>query len=393
MRVVQVTQSFHPRPGGVTEHVDHVSRELRRRGHDVSVVTADFARDGAGEPEIIRLGRNVLVPINGAWVNMTVGWNLQGKLRRILDSLQPDVIHTHCPLAPTLPLMTLGVAPPGSLVVGTFHAAARQNLGYRIFGGLLEKSAARLDVRIAVSDAARSLAASYFPGDYTIVPNGVDCERFSPSQLPFPDLVDDAFNILFVGRMDKRKGLKYLFRAVSIASKRTPRRLRLIVVGDNGPRRHLLPKVDDSVDVVFRGIVDRDLVPRYYATGHMFCSPAIGRESFGIVLLEAMASGLPVVGTAIRGYLSVLKPEVNALVVPPKDPTALADAIVRLAGDEPLRWRLRRAGISFAQSYRWERIVDRLEAVYRGQTETEPSWRSSGGQLVTGSLPARAQKA
>jgi glycosyltransferase involved in cell wall biosynthesis len=106
-----------------------------------------------------------------------------------------------------------------------------------------------------------------------------------------------------------------------------------------------------------------------------------------------MASGTPVVGTAIRGYLTVLKPEQNALVVPPKDPAALCDAIVRMAEDEPLRWRLRKAGLSCAQSYRWERVVDRLEAVYRGHLETQTAWRSAGGQLVADSVPARAQKA
>jgi phosphatidylinositol alpha-mannosyltransferase len=393
MKVVQVTQSYHPRPGGVTEHVDHVTRELRRRGHKATVVTADFGHGCAEQPDVVRIGRNVLFPINGAWVNMTVGWNLQRELARVLDSLQPDVIHTHCPLAPTLPLMTLLAAPASSLVVGTFHAAASRSLGYRMFGAVLDKLAARLDVRIAVSDAARSLAESYFPGDYIIVPNGVDCERFSPRHQPLEDFEDDAFNILFVGRMDKRKGLKYLFRAVALAAKRTSQRLRLIVVGDDGPRRHLLPRIDDGVEVVFAGVVDRDQVPRYYATGDMFCSPAIDRESFGIVLLEAMASGLPVVATAIRGYLTILRPEQNALVVPPKDPMALCDAIVRMAEDEPLRWRLRKAGLRFAQSYRWKRVVDHLEEVYRGQTESQTAWRSAGGKLATDSVPARAQKA
>jgi phosphatidylinositol alpha-mannosyltransferase len=359
MKVVQITQSYHPRPGGVTEHVDHVTRELSRRGHQTTVITADFGHGCAEQPDVIRVGRNVLFPINGAWVNMTVGWNLQRELARVLDSLRPDVIHTHCPLAPTLPLMTLLAAPASSLVVGTFH----------------------------------SLAQSYFPGDYVIVPNGVDCERFSPRHQPLEDFEDDAFNILFVGRMDKRKGLKYLFRAVALAAKRTSRRLRLIVVGDDGPRRHLLPRIDDGVEVVFTGVVDRDLVPRYYATGDMFCSPAIDRESFGIVLLEAMASGLPVVATAIRGYLTILRPEQNALVVPPKDPKALCDAIVRMAEDEPLRWRLRKAGLSFAQPYRWERVVGQLEEVYRGQTESRTAWRSAGRQLAADSVPARIQKA
>ena len=106
-----------------------------------------------------------------------------------------------------------------------------------------------------------------------------------------------------------------------------------------------------------------------------------------------MASGIPVVGTAIRGYLTILKPDENALVVPPRDPAALCDAIVRMAEDDPLRWRLRKTGLTFAQSYRWERVVDQLEAVYRGQTESQTAWQSANVRLVAEPVPARAQKA
>jgi phosphatidylinositol alpha-mannosyltransferase len=389
MKVVQVTQSYHPRPGGVTEHVDHLTRELKRRGHDVTIVTANFARGHEGRNGVVRLGQNVRVPMNGAWVNATIGWNLFRDLARVLRGLQPDIVHTHCPLAPTLPLITLMTAPPGARIVGTFHAAAVRNTGYQMLRPMFERFASRLDTRIAVSDAARSLAAKYFPGEYVIVPNGVDCKRFSPQQRPIDALRDDAFNILFVGRMDKRKGLKHLFSAVDMACRRTPRRLRLIVVGDDGVRRHLLPRIDRSVEVIFTGMIDRDLVPRYFASGDLFCSPAVDRESFGIVLLEAMASGIPVVGTAIPGYLTILRDGENALVVPPKDPEALCRAILRLIADEPLRWRLRQGGHAFAQSYRWERVVDRVEDVYRH----EETLRWPSHELVTDTIPARAQKA
>lgn len=391
MKVVQVTQSYHPRPGGVTEHVDHVARELRRRGHEVTIVTTNFGRDYAESENVVRLGRNVLVPINGAWVNMTVGWKLHRELAKVLRSLRPDIIHTHCPCAPTLPLLTLLTAPTTARVIGTFHAAADRNLAYQLFRRPLDGFAARLDTRIAVSDAAKSLAESYFPGNYTIVPNGVDCERFSPNHRPLERFQDDAFNILFVGRMDRRKGLKHLFHAVALASGRTSRRLRLIVVGEDGPRRYLLPRLPPNVDLVLPGVVDRGLLPRYFATGDLFCSPAIDRESFGIVLLEAMASGLAVIGTGIPGYLTILRDQQNALVVPPREPEPLCDAILKLIEDEPLRWRLRQGGLAFAQSYRWTRVVDMLEAIYRRDRKAD--WLPASEELATDPIRARAQKA
>lgn len=372
MKIVIVTQSYYPRPGGVTEHVHHTATELRRRGHRVTVLTSNFGGEESSFEDVIRVGRNILVPVNSAWGNMTTGVNLSLQLRRIFDSIRPDVIHTHCPLMPTLPLLALKNAPESARVIGTFHMAARSNLGYAVLQPVLEHFAKRIDTRIAVSQTAVDLANAYFPGDYTIVPNGVDCSRFRPDLEPIPEFIDDAFNVVFVGRLDRRKGLKYLYRAMNIACKKTPRRLRLIIVGDNSLRRHLLPRLSSRIELVFTGVVHKDTVPRYYVTGDIFCSPATERESFGIVLLEAMASGTPLVGTSIPGYLTLLKHRENALVVPPRNPVALASSIVELVKDESLRWRLRQNGLEFAWNYRWDRVVDTLEHIYQYGHGTVP---------------------
>jgi phosphatidylinositol alpha-mannosyltransferase len=370
MRIVIVSQSYHPRPGGVTEHVHHTALELRRRGHAVTIVTANFGDETDPDPNVVRLGRNVLVPINGAWVNMTVGPSLSRRLRRILEERQPDIIHTHCPLAPTLPLKTLEVASGIAPIIGTFHAAARRSLGYSIFQRALSRRVERLQVRIAVSRAAIAMANAYFPGRYTLIPNGVDCDRFSPFVPPLSELRDGAFNILYVGRLDKRKGVKYLFRAASAVASTSPGRTRLIVVGDNGPRRHFLPRLSKDIETVFTGAVPKEVLPRYLASGDVLCSPAIDQESFGIVLLEGMAAGVPVVATAIPGYLTVLKDRWNSLVVPPRDPNALARALIELRNDEELRHRLRHNGAIYARRFHWEGIVSNLERVYMHTLQT-----------------------
>ena len=395
MRIVVVSQSYYPRPGGVTEHVHHAAEELRRRGHDVTILTTNFANGAqpriGREEQTVRVGRNVLVPINGAWVNMTIGHNLVSQVRDVLRSIDPDIVHTHCPLAPTLPLVALNAAPRGSRIVGTFHAAAAGSLGYRFFKWPLSRLAARMDTRIAVSEAARELAASYFPGDYTIIPNGVDCERFHPGHKPLPELRDGRFNVLFVGRLDRRKGVKYLFRAMNRVAVESPRRLRLVVVGDDGPRRNLLPRLSPKIDLVLTGVVDPLVLPRYFASGDVFCSPATERESFGIVLLEAMASGTPVIGTGIPGYLTVLNDRWNSLVVPPRDPRALSSAIIELVRDEPLRARLRSNGLEFARRYRWERVVDQLVEAYEGTASKGIIEAAAANPVLDG--PVTIQKA
>jgi phosphatidylinositol alpha-mannosyltransferase len=367
---------------------------LRRLGHDVTIVTSRFDNGTYETPGVVRIGRNVLVPINGAWVNMTVGAHLARDLRRIFDRINPDVIHTHCPMAPMLPLLTLQVAPENCRVIGTYHAAAKGNFAYWLFKPFLRKWARRLDTRIAVSETACRLANKYVPGDFDIIPNGVDCSRFSPDNKPLEQLCDDAFNVLYVGRLDKRKGVKYLFRALSLVEQRVQRRLRLIVVGDDGPRRHLLPRLPKSVELHFTGVVSAELLPRYFASGHLFCSPATERESFGIVLIEAMAAGIPVVGTSIPGYLTILKDRSNALVVPPKNSGALANALIELINDDTLRARIRNAALDFVTQYSWDRIVTRLETVYDGGDDApQAALEDAVAREAVLSNPIQVQKA
>jgi phosphatidylinositol alpha-mannosyltransferase len=188
---------------------------------------------------------------------------------------------------------------------------------------------------------------------------------FQPGHAPIRHLRDDRVNILFVGRLEKRKGLSYLLRAYESMKVRVPNS-RLIVVGD-GPlhgnvesyiSRHRVP------DVVMAGYVPDTVLPRYYCSADIFCAPATGAESFGIVLLEAMATGLPVVATEIDGYMSVLEPGRDSLTVKPKSPAELGAALVILARDQELRRRMGAYGLKKARHYAWEEVASQVLDVY-----------------------------
>jgi phosphatidylinositol alpha-mannosyltransferase len=215
MRVGIVSQAYYPRYGGITEHVHHTAVELRRRGHEVTIITSRF-RDN---PEtnhslgVERVGYNLLVPFNRAFVDLTIGLTLRQQLRRLFRAHDFDVLHTHCPNAPSLPILAVQEAECAQ--VGTFHAMAGRGLLQDAFRPYLARTVSRLDARIAVSKTAEASTRLYYPGHYHVIPNGVDVERFHPGVEPLGPWTDPGHvNLLFVGRLDPRKGLQYLLGAM-----------------------------------------------------------------------------------------------------------------------------------------------------------------------------------
>jgi phosphatidylinositol alpha-mannosyltransferase len=254
----------------------------------------------------------------------------------------------------------------GSLIFGTFHASAKSNAGYCLFRPLLKKYHRKLDGKIAVSNPARDFVHKYFGGEYRIIPNGVDPSRFNPDNPPMEELADGTLNVLFVGRPDPRKGLEYLIRAMETVRSRTRSGVRLVVVGD-GPKRAMYeamanPQHKDSV--LFLGSVSRDMLPRYFSSAHVFCSPATGNESFGIVLLEAMASGVPVVASDIPGYRTVVANGEEGFLTKPSDHEAMAKAILLLLDDAKLREEMGAKGRQKALRYSWANVAEQTEQYY-----------------------------
>jgi phosphatidylinositol alpha-mannosyltransferase len=198
-----------------------------------------------------------------------------------------------------------------------------------------------------------------------VIPNGVDLDVYKPGLSPIRHLRDESVNILFVGRLEKRKGLGDLLRAYRALSSRV-HNTRLIIVGD-GPLRG---RVESYIarhrldNVVMAGYVPNSVKPRYYNSADIFCAPATGAESFGIVLLEALASGLPVVASEVEGYMAVLEPGRDSITVPPKNWRELAASLVILARDAELRARLSAYAIEKARRYSWKLVASEVVEVY-----------------------------
>jgi phosphatidylinositol alpha-mannosyltransferase len=259
-----------------------------------------------------------------------------------------------------------------TVTVGTFHATRGRSWGYWFWKPIcLNRWFERLAGRIAVSKVALDFISKYFPGDYTIIPNGIDLKHFSVDVAPIEEYSDGKLNILFVGRLEKRKGLKYLLGAYVQVKEQFPNS-RLIVVGPNGGWRkghERFVEKQNLKDVVFTDYVSYEDLPRYYHTADIFCSPATERESFGLVLLEAMAAAKPIIASDIEGYASVISHGVDGLLVPPKDEQALAQALSQLLRDEPLRQRLGAMGRRKVEDYSWESIAHKVMDYYQSQLE------------------------
>jgi phosphatidylinositol alpha-mannosyltransferase len=351
-----------PHPGGVNEHVRHAYDELRSLGHDAWIITPKYGRERDSDGHVIRVGTGWAVPSNGSVGRLTIGWRLRPRLRDLLAAHRFDVLHFHEPFVPFLGPAVLSESE--TVNIGTFHAFGGFSPSYWLGRHAAAGLAARLHGRIAVSGAARHFIDRYFPGSYRIIPNGVEIEPYATAE-PFEQLRDGTLNILFVGRLEDRKGLSYLLRGYHRLRKRHVD-ARLIVVG-SGPRLREYRRYVATRrirDVEFVGHVPLEAKLRYYASADIFCAPSTGQESFGIVLLEAMAAGLPIVASDIHGYKNVVTRDQEGYLVEPKNPTAIAAALYKLAGDPDLRHRMGEAGRAKAPEYSWERVTQQVVAYY-----------------------------
>jgi phosphatidylinositol alpha-mannosyltransferase len=363
LRVGIVTPYGYPLPGGVNEHVRFTYEAMRRLGHDAWVITSAYGRQVPElEGHIIRLGYGFAVPANGSIGRVTVSLRFKQKAQQILRRMNFDVLHFHEPFVPFLSPTFLDASE--TVNIATFHAFGGFSPSYWVGSKVTRHLHHKLHGRIAVSGAARHFINRYFPGDYEIIPNGVDLDRFADAE-PYEHLRDGTLNILFVGRLEERKGLIHLLKAYHRLRKRHVD-ARLLVAGA-GPKLREYRRfigLRGIRDVDFLGRVSDEEKARYFASADIFCAPATGQESFGIVLLEAMAAGVPIVASDIHGYKRVVERNVQGILVEPKNPRALAAALYALARDADLRHDLGDAGRRRAPEFSWDRVTERIVDFY-----------------------------
>ncbi|MBI4214342.1 MAG: glycosyltransferase family 4 protein [Chloroflexi bacterium] len=366
MKIALVSPYDYAYPGGVTSHVSQLANELRRTGNQVHIIAPCSSDEAPTDLPFHRLGTPVSLPANGSVARVAIGARLSRDVRETLASGAFDVVHLHEPLLPTLPLAVLRSSRTTN--VGTFHTARRSALAYLSAKPFLEYFFRKLDGKIAVSESARDFVGEHFPGQYRVIPNGIDVEYFQRRRTPIARFQDGRLNVLFLGRLEKRKGLSHLLRAWGRVREAVPE-ARLVVAGGGRALNHYQKFVQarGSDDIVFTGPVSDEDKVRYYQTADIYCAPSTGGESFGIVLLEAMAAGTPIVATDIPGYREVVTHGKEGLLVPPRDAGQLAESLIRALRDPGARARLGEKGRETARRYDWQQVGSEVLDYY---TET-----------------------
>ncbi len=365
MKIGLVSPYDYSFPGGVVNHISHLANHFVHLGHNVKIVAPCLKKETRYfEEDITSVGRPIPIPFGGSVARIPLSPWLPAQVKKILNEEKFDILHIHEPFTPILAISALLQSP--TINVGTFHACHNKARSYRALKPILKRWLTRLHGKITVSKPAMDFVSQHLPGDYRIIPNGIDIKRFSEKGPRREEFSDGKLNILFVGRLEKRKGLGYLLRASALVKKQFSD-FRVIVVGPGTVLRSSYQELAQELglsNVIFTGLVSYTALPEYYRTADIFCAPATGGESFGIVLLEAMACSKPVVATNIEGYASLLDDKEEGLLVPVRNEQALAKALLMLIENSSLRQQMGSKGKIKAYKYSWANIAQQVMDYY-----------------------------
>ncbi len=379
LRICLVSAAYHPYPSGVSEHVSNLAHALKDLDQDVEVLTTKYP---VWDPKLVtlssdpfpvtRIGKALLVPLNRSYATLPVGLRMPAQVKRFFQTKRFDVVNCHGMFWPEISYWAIRYSTATNVVTFLTAGFRIRTTGAGLFRRMFRTQLSRIHGLIPISNRAWQTFKAYVPGKPRIIPCGVDLNRFHPNLAPLPEPEPGRKTILFLGGLDARKGIEVLLKAIPEILASIPK-ARLIVVGKGPqePRAHRLAHqlgIDKSVQ--FIGAVRRPDLPRFYAGCDVYCSPALGGESLGIVLLEAMASRAPVVASRIPGYDETVRDNIDGLLCPPGEHSAFARAIVELIRNKDLKAQLVASGFARAREYAWPVIGRRTLEYYRELLES-----------------------
>ena len=352
-------------PGGVSAHVHDLANALIRKGHFVSVIAPaesdedlPFFVESTGKPRAVRY--------NGSVARLSFGPLVARRVSKWIEQGEFDVLHVHEPLAPSVSVLACWAAK--GPIVATWHSSMDRSRVILSLAKIAQTVMEKVSARIAVSPAAKQTMMDHLGGDAVIIPNGVDVQSFSHAT-PMAGWGVDQKSLVFFGRVDEpRKGLAVLLKALPKIRAKFPE-LKVLIAGP-GDCEDLLEELaqEDREAVTQLGLVDEFSKPNVYASGTIYVAPNTGGESFGIVLLEAMASGTPVLASDLAAFQRVLSNGDCGKLFTNEDSDSLASAVIELLEDDAEQNRLREAGLKRVIEFDWDTVADEVIEVYKSVT-------------------------
>ncbi|MBF6096959.1 glycosyltransferase family 4 protein [Nocardia cyriacigeorgica] len=361
-------------PGGVQAHVVELARVMIERGHKVSVLAP--ASDSTPLPEfVVSAGRAVAIPYNGSVARLSFGPTAYTRIRRWIDGNDFDVLHIHEPNAPSLSMLALKIAE--GPIVATFHTSTTKSLVLSTFQGVLRPYHEKISGRIAVSELARRWQVEALGSDAVEIPNGVDVASFARAPM-LPGYPRTGGTVLFLGRYDEpRKGMEVLLGALPELVRRHPE-IEILIVGRGDEERLRREAGPHAGHLRFLGQVSDAEKASAMRSADVYVAPNLGGESFGIILIEAMAAGTAVVASELDAFRRVLRDGTAGLLVPVGDSAALATALDTVLTDEARRTELVRAATQVVGEYDWPVVAEQILRVYETVTVGDIRVRAAG---------------
>jgi len=370
MKIGIVTEYYYPHLGGITEHVYNFAIELKKMGHTPRIITSkirntEFA-DIPLKDDLILVGRSYIIYSNNSMARVTLGFNLGKKLKDIFEREKFDVVHLHSPITPTLPILSIKYS-NAKILVGTLHTHFEKSYSLILFKKYAQKLLNKLDGIISVSEIGAESLRNYLELKSVIIPNGIDLKTFNEKETtslcPEARMYKGSRNIFFIGRFDPRNKLELLIKAFPIVKSYVPD-AKLIIAGygifESNYKKMVTKEFKN--DIIFIGKLDKTRVD-FYSVADVVCYPT-DMSSFGIVLLEAMACGKPLVVPDIRAFRDIINNGENGILVKPGSVHSLAEGIIRILTDNALRKKIGENAKKSVRRYDWERVTRDILAFY-----------------------------
>ena len=342
-------------PGGVWNHVFNLTQQLKKKKIKYILITPESKTNIYDHNNHYKIGKTFNINSGGSKSQITLSPFINNQVKELISKYKPDIIHLHEPFAGSLPISFL--LNSEAINIATFHSNQGTNLYKFGLNNIFKPLDKKLHGRIAVSQTAKKFINTYFQNIYEIIPNGINTEFFIKAK-KINKITDNKLNIIFIGRNDHRKGLTTLVKSLKKYTFNFS--IRLIILGNKVTNLKI-----NNIEIINPGFVSESTKAEYLQSSDVLCAPSLEKESFGIILLEAMASNTAIIASDIQGYNEIITNNFNGLLIEPNNIYQLAQSIKKLYDDKSQKQKLITNANLYIKNLNWDNISDKIINTYK----------------------------